>query len=85
MQLTQCISIYVVKYQQYWLLITHNACYSTITFINDTYRQYQLGSPVLSLSISCTSANCTNAIKEDGVQITIVHTFQVCCYTYVLL
>ena len=55
---------------------------AALTFINGAYRQYQLGSPVLSLSISCSTKNCTNAIKEDGVKITIVHTFQVCCYTY---
>ena len=40
-------------------------------------RIYQLGSPVLSLSISCFSENCANALREDGVQITIVHNTQV--------
>ena len=43
-------------------------------------RVYQLGSPVVSLSISCTSENCEKALR-DGVQITIVHnTTQVYLY-----
>jgi len=42
------------------------------------HRIYQLGSPIVSLSISCSSENCGNALKEDGIEITIVHNIQVC-------
>ena len=42
------------------------------------HRISQLGSPVVSLSISCSSENCADALKKDGVQITIVHNIQVC-------
>ena len=40
-------------------------------------RFYQLGSPVVSLSISCATENCEKALNKDGVQITIVHNTQV--------
>ena len=43
-------------------------------------RFYQLGSPVASLSISCTTENCEKALNEDGVQITIVHNTQVATF-----
>ena len=43
-------------------------------------RFYQLGSPVVSLSISCTTENCEKALNEDGVQITIVHNTQVATF-----
>ena len=51
--------------------------YKNMCMFMYTCRTYQLGSPVVSLSISCTSENCEKALREDGVQITIVHNIQV--------
>lgn len=69
--------IYDIKMDREFILIHLCMCVLYICFVA-MHRIYQLGSPVVSLSVSCSSEKCANALKKDGIQITIVHDTLVC-------